>query len=301
MGIMANDWDGIEEVVAVNAAGSFAGAADALGVSTSHVSRAVARLENRIQAQIFRRTTRRVGLTDTGGVLVEQFRRIIQERDEAIASVSSEGAPQGELKLTCSIALGERFVVPIVQQYAEKYARLSVSIELTNRVVDLIAEGFDLAIRTGQLNDSSLIGTRIASRGLRVCASPTYLEQRGGPAAIADLALHDCLVGTSPNWHFSVQGREVVHRPKGRWRCNSGEATTSAALSGMGICQLPDFYIHSHVHSGALVPVLEDVRAEDQAIWAVYPQRRHLLPKVKVLVAELRRRLGPALIGASKS
>jgi DNA-binding transcriptional LysR family regulator len=276
-------------------AGSFAGAAKLLNVSTSHISRAVARLENAVGAPVFARSTRRVALTDTGRVLVDHFRRIIQERDDALASVSDGGEPRGEVRMTCSTALGERFVAPIVRGFMRDHPQISISFELTNRVVDLVAEGFDLAIRTGILSDSRLVGTRIGSRRLHTCASPAYLERAGNPATVEDLASHDCLIGTGPVWHFQVGGKDRAYRPKGRWRCNSGEAVVGAALEGMGVCQLPEFYLTRHLDAGRLVPVLKDFRVDDEPIWAVYPQRRHLLPKVRLLVDRLRRDLTPAL------
>jgi len=279
----------------VETAGSFAGGARALGLSTSHVSRAIARLENRIQTQLFFRTTRKVTLTDTGRALVEQFRRIIQERDDAFATIGDGGELQGELRLTCSTALGERFVAPIVRRFAAESPDLRVIIELTNRLVDLVAEGFDLAIRTGHLSDSRLIGTRVASRRLYLCGSPAYLDRRGRPGTIADLSRHECLIGTAGTWHFRADGIDHVFRPKGRWRCNSGAAVVDAALADMGLCQLPEFYVLPHIETGELETVLDDVRANDQPIWAVYPQRRHLLPKVRKLVERLRQELGPAL------
>ena len=288
-------WDGIEEFVAVETAGSFAGGAHALGVSTSHVSRAIARLERRIQAQLFFRTTRKVTLTDAGRALVEQFRRIIEERDEALASIGDGGEPQGELRLTCSTALGERFVAPIVRRFAAESPELRVTIELTNRLVDLVSEGYDLAIRTGHLTDSRLIGTRIASRRLYLCGSPAYLDRHGRPQTIAELAHHQCLVGTASNWHFRVNGSDHIFRPKGRWRCNSGATVLDAALADMGLCQLPEFYVLQHIGSRELETVLDDLRADDEPIWAVYPQRRYLLSKVRNLVERLRAELGPAL------
>jgi len=279
----------------VETAGSFAGGAHALGVSTSHVSRAIARLENRIQAQLFFRTTRKVTLTDTGRVLVEQFRRIIQERDDALAAISNMGEPQGELRLTCSTALGERFVAPIVRRFAAENPDLRVAIELTNRLVDLVGEGYDLAVRTGHLTDSRLIGTRIASRRLYLCGAPAYLDTHGRPRTVADLAAHQCLIGTASTWHFRVDGRDHIFRPKGRWHCNSGATIVDAALANMGLCQLPEFYVLPHIAKGELETVLDDVRANDEPIWAVYPQRRHLLPKVRKLVERMRAELGPAL------
>lgn len=294
-------WDGIEEAVAVDAAGSFAGAAAALGVSTSHVSRAVARLETVVQAPLFIRTTRRLSLTDTGRELIVRFRRIIEERDAAIAEVSAGGEPRGEVRITCSTALGERFVAPIARRFAFAHEGLSVSVELSNHVVDLIGEGYDLAVRTGHLSDSRLISTRIASRRLHACAAPAYLAARGLPETVADLSRHECLAGTAATWHFRIDGEDVQHRPKGRWRCNSGTAVLDATLAGLGICQLPDFYVNPHLRAGTLVPVLETARPEDEPIWAVYPQRRHLLPKVRGLVDRLRQELPPALAATAVS
>jgi len=276
-------------------AGNFIGAAQALGVSASHVSRAVARLESRIQGAVFFRTTRSVTLTDTGRVLLEHCQRIIQERDEAFALVSGQGEPQGDLRLTCSTSLGERFVAPIVRRFAEDYPRLNVAIELTNRVIDLVAEGYDLAIRTGHLSDSRLVGARIATRQHFLCASSAYLEQSGRPACIDDLARHNCLIGTSATWHFQVEGRDQAFRPKGRWRCNNGFVVAEAALAGLGLCQLPEFYVLPHIKAGRLEALLPEIQVTDEPIWAVYPQRRHLLPKVRNLVDRLRAELGPAL------
>lgn len=292
---MMSRWDGIEEFVAVASAGSFAGAAKALGVSTSHVSRAIVRLENRIQGPVFFRTTRSVRLTDTGRVLLEQCQRIIQERDEAFAMVSGAGEPQGELRLTCSTSLGERSVVPIVRKFAQDHPRLNVTIELTNRIVDLVAEGFDLAVRTGQLADSRLVGTRIATRQHFLCAAPSYLDQHGRPTSIDDLSSYDCLIGTSSTWHFQIDGRDQVFRPKGRWRCNNGFALVDAALASMGLCHLPELYVLHHIEAGRLEALLPEIQVTNEPIWAVYPQRRHLLPKVRDLVDRFRLELGPAM------
>jgi DNA-binding transcriptional LysR family regulator len=294
---MANAWHGIDEFVAVASLGSFSAAATRLGCSVTHCSRAVAGLEARVQAQLLHRTTRRVALTDTGRTFLAHCERMILERDEAIALVSDRGEPQGELRVTCSTAMGERFVAPILARYLARHPGLSVTLELTNRVVDLVAEGFDLAIRTGQLADSRLIGTRIASRSLYTCAAPAYLARMGRPAGVADLPGHDCLIGTASTWHFRVNGEEAIYRPRGRWRVNSGAAVVDAALSGMGLCQLPEFYVLPHLASGALELVLADIRPDDQPIWAIYPQRRHLSPKIARLVGALRSAL-PVALGA---
>lgn len=290
-------WDGIDEFIAVASAGSFTRGARAIGMSPTHVSRAIARLEQRVQAQLFHRTTRTVRLTDTGRVFFDRCRRIAQERDEAIALVGEQGEPQGELRVTCSTAMGERFVAPIIRRFAMEHPRLNVTIGLTNRVIDLVGEGYDLAIRSGSVTDPRLIATPVATRTLLCCAAPAYLARRGAPDSVEALAGHDCIIGTGATWHFSVEGQPVIYRPEGRYRCNSGYAVIDACIAGMGLCQLPEFYVLPHVERGAVVPVLEAFVAADEPIFAVYPQRRHLLPKVQAAVERLRRELAAEMGG----
>ncbi|PEQ14606.1 LysR family transcriptional regulator [Novosphingobium sp. PC22D] len=291
-------WEGLEEAVAIADAGSFVGAAALLDVSTSHVSRVVARLEDRVGVALFNRTTRRVSPTDAGRNFIEHARRLIQERDELLALTRGDDEPQGELRLTCSIVMGERFIAPIVGDYADRHPRLSVSIDLTNRVTDILAEGYDLAIRTGEGDDRRLVSREIARRRLATVASPAYLERAGAPHSVDDLARHECLVGTAGNWHFLEGGRPRVITPRGRWRCNSGAAVVGFALAGRGICQLPEFYVRRPIAEGLLLPVLEHCLAEPEKVWLVSPQRRHLLPKVRRLIREFEERLQPALDAA---
>lgn len=289
-------WEGIDEFVAVATANSFAGGAAALGMSTTHMSRTIRKLEARVQAQLIHRTTRTVRLTDTGRIFLERCQQIILERDEAIAFINERGEPQGELRMACLAAMGEHFVAPIVQDFVLENPNLSVTLDLTNRIVDLVAEGYDLAIRVGQLQDSSLIGTRIASRTLYTCASPAYLDRNGRPEQISDLRDHECLIGTSSIWLFRRgDSAEEIYRPHGRLRCNSGGSIALAAEKGMGICQLPDFYVQPLIARGTLEAILTDYTIADEPIWAVYPQRRHLLPKVSVLVEKLRAKLPVAM------
>lgn len=291
-----SSWDGFDEFLAVATAGSFTGAARLIGMSPTHVSRAVMALEKRVQAQLFHRTTRTVRLTDTGRVFLERCERIAQERDEAVALIGERGEPAGELKVTCSITLGERFVAPIIRRFAMRHPQLSVTIDLTNRLVDLVAEGYDLAVRTGKPSDGRLIATPVASRSLYTCAAPDYLSRRGMPATVEELGDHECIIGTIPLWQFAVAGRHVLHKPQGRFRCNNGQAVIDACVSGLGICQLPDFYVLPFLRHGMVKPVLQAYSPPDETVWAVYPQRRHLLPKVKAAVACLEHELAPALL-----
>ena len=294
---MAGNWEGIEEAVAVANAGSFAGAAAILKVSTSHVSKVIARLEHRLAAQLFNRTTRRVELTDTGRTFIDQSRRLIEERDELLMMLHGAAQPQGALRVTCSIALGERFVAAIVRRFSLAHPQLQVTVDLTNRLVDIVAEGYDLAIRTGKVADHRLVGRQIGIRRIETCASPHYLSVAGSPHALADLDAHACLVGSTPTWRFGQGDGATSFTPKARWRCNSGSVIVEAALAGMGICQVPLFYVQDHLAAGRLTRVLPALAPPPEPIWAVYPGRRHLGPKVSGLVDLLERQLQPLLDG----
>ncbi|HWU01280.1 MAG TPA: LysR family transcriptional regulator [Novosphingobium sp.] len=296
-------WDGIDEFVAVATTGSFAGAATAMDLSRTHMSRTIAALEDRLQVRLFNRTTRKVKLTAAGEVFYEQCQRLVMDRDEAIGIVSERGDPQGEFSITCSTALGERFIAPLARVFSRRFPKVRLHLDLSNRVMDLVAEGYDLAIRTGHLPTSSLIATRIAERRLHTCAAPEYLARAGTPDTLEALDRHDCLVGTSTLWHFThgpreapgEPPREVLYKPTSRWRCNNGQVVLEAALDGMGLCQLPDFYVNEALRSGRLVAVLEAQASPVEPIWAVYPSRRHLSPKVAQFVRLLKAEL-PALL-----
>lgn len=288
-------WDGIDEFIAVATTNSFTQAAKVIGMSPTHVSRSIIALEQRVQARLFHRTTRTVRLTDTGQVFFERCERMAQERDEAMALINEQGEPQGELRVTCSTTMGERFVAPIIRRFGMHHPKLNVTIDLSNRLVDLVAEGYDLAVRTGDISDPRLIATQVASRTLHTCAAPSYLADNGPPSKVTDLESHECITGSSTIWHFLVDGDEQLHRPKGRFRCNSGQAVVEACVSGLGICQLPDFYILPYLKHGMLEGVLEEFRPPNEPIWAVYPRRRHLLPKVQSVVECLRLELEAAM------
>jgi len=281
-------WDGIDEFVAVARTGSFIAGAAALGVSRTHMSRAIARLEDRLGARLLHRTTRAVVLSPTGRTFLDHCVRLVRERDEAVALVRDQGEPRGDLRITCCLALGEHFIAPIARRFALQHRQLTVYLDVTDRVVDLVAEGYDLGIRTGQLPSSNLIAAKIASRRSRTCAAPAYLARRGSPGEIADLDGHDCLIGTTPQWHFSDKGEQILYRPRPVWSCNNGPAVLAAALDGMGICQLANFYLDDAVQSGKLVPILEEFAPPEEPIWAVYPDKRHLSPKVQRLLSVLR-------------
>ncbi|ALG72717.1 LysR family transcriptional regulator [Azospirillum thiophilum] len=285
-------WDGIDEFVAVAEAGSFSRAAERLRVSSSHVSRCVARLEDRLQAPLFYRTTRKVSLTESGRTFLARCQRLAEQRDDAFLAVGAlqggDSEVKGLLRMTCATAYGEQFVMPLINSLMERNPQLSIEVELTNRRLDLVQEGYDLAIRLGRLSESSLVATRIAPRVMHLCAAPTYLERHGAPGNLADLGTHQCLIGTADHWLFDDSGQDWLFRPRGRWRCNSGFSVLDAALRGFGLCQLPDYYVRGPVAEGRLVSLLDRHRPPNTAVWAVYPQKRHAPPKVHAAIRHLK-------------
>jgi DNA-binding transcriptional LysR family regulator len=286
---MTSRWEGLDEFVAVAECASFQRAAERLRLSSSQVSRQVARLEERLQARLFYRTTRRVSLTEAGHTFLARCQRLIEERDEAFLAVGDlHATPTGLLRMTCAVAYGERFIVPLVNDFMVRHPQLRVDIELSNRTLDLVQEGYDLAIRLGRLSDSRLVATRIAPRAMYLCGAPAYLERYGRPHSLSELSRHNCLIGTSDTWLFQQEGREYLFKPSGNWRCNSGEAVLNAALRGFGLCQLPDYYVREALQQGSLVSLLPANQPPNTAVWAVYPQRRFPLPKVRLLIDALK-------------
>lgn len=284
-----NRWEGLDEFVAVAECGQFTAAAERLGLSSSQVSRQIARLEERLHTRLFYRTTRKVALTEAGQTFLQHCQRLQDAREEALNAIGDLGGePKGLLRMTCAVAYGERFIVPLVTTFAARHPRLSVDIELSNRTLDLVQDGFDIAIRLGRLQDSRMLATRLAPRRMYLCASADYLQRYGRPHSLSELARHNCLIGSSDVWTFQLEGREASQRVNGNWRCNSGQAVLDAALAGLGLCQLPDYYVLEHLRSGALVSLLDNHQPPNTAVWALYPQQRHLSPKVRQLIDALR-------------
>lgn len=278
-------WEGLDALVAVAETGSFTRAAQRLGVSTSQVSREITRLEERLGTQLVSRNTRRVALTENGRLFEQRCRQLIDDRDAALdAIVSGKDGIKGHIHLTCSIAYGEQTIVPLIGRFLAEHPGISVKIELTNRVLDIIADGIDLGVRTGEIADTRLGRMQIGSRSLHLCAAPSYVERYGTPATASELDTHTCLVGSAQQWHFKSDGHEVQITPQGRFRCNSGFAILGAALQGLGICQLPDFYVQKHLNDGTLVELLPDERPADEAIWVVFQKRPRQQAKISALI-----------------
>jgi DNA-binding transcriptional LysR family regulator len=287
-----NRWEGIDEFVAVAEYGQFTAAAERLGLSSSQVSRQIARLEERLQSRLFQRSTRRVVLTEAGQIFLQHAQRLQDAHGEASRAIGDlAGEPKGLLRMTCAVAYGERFIVPLANEFMARHPQLRLEIELTNRTLDLIHEGLDLAIRLGRPPDARLVATHLAPRTMYLCAAPDYLARYGRPHSLSELEQHNCLIGSSDHWSFADLDRsnhEIKLRITGNWRCNSGHAVLDAALRGFGLCQLPDYYVQPHIQQGSLIPLLSAHQPPNTAVWALYPQQRYLSPKIRQLVEHLK-------------
>jgi len=285
-------WEGISEFVYVAENESFTLASRKMAISTAQVSRQISALEKRLNIKLFYRTTRKVSLTEEGRIFYQHCRSVLDGLDAAERAITNlQSKPQGKIKLTAPVTYGEKQILPLVNDFLNLYNDVEVSAYLSNQRVDLVEEGYDLAIRLGNLSDSSMMAKKLGERANFLCASPLYLHKHGIPHSISELNKHSCLLGTNDYWHFRESDKEKSIRITGRLRYNSGYSLTDAALKGLGIVQLPDYYVQQHLQSGELVTLLDNYRAPDEGIWAVYPHNRHLSPKIRLLVDYLVERL----------
>lgn len=277
--------EAIETFVAVVDHSSFSKAAEHLKVSKSHVSRQIAILENHLDALLLNRTTRQVTLTDVGQSFYPTCRDLLTSLHEAEqAIIEQQHEARGLLKVSAAGQFGEDYIAPAAIKFMARYPQVQVDLDFSNRLVDMVAEGYDIAIRSGALKDSSLIARRIAARKLFICASPDYFAGNRVPTDPHALRNHNCLVGTLDTWRFREDGRHMDLRMTGNWRSNNGRALVHAALAGMGLVQLPSFYLQPFIDDGRLVKVLEDYYPTDTGTWAVYPSNRHMSQKVRLFI-----------------
>ncbi|OLF36055.1 LysR family transcriptional regulator [Psychrobacter sp. C 20.9] len=285
-------WEGISEFVCVAEYGSFTRAAKVLGISTAQVSRQISALEERLNIKLLYRTTRKVSLTEEGRVFYQHCRSVLDGLNAAEQAVSNlQSKPQGRIKLTAPVTYGEQQLLPLINDFMMQYREIEVTAFLSNQQIDLVEGGYDLAIRIGKLRDSTMMAKKLSLRTNFVCATPAYLNQYGVPRTLDDLSQHNCLLGTRDYWHFVEDGTEKNLRVSGTIQCNSGYSLVDAALKGLGIVQLPDYYVQKHLASGALVSLLDDYREPKESIWALYPHNRQLSPKIRLLVDYLAERL----------
>lgn len=279
------NWEGITEFVAVAETESFTASAEQLKISTAQVSRQISALESRLSTKLFYRTTRKVSITEAGSLFYQHCRQLLDGLEEAERALTQlQSTPRGKLRLTAPTTFGESRIAPLINDFALLYPDLEIECVFTNQKIDLVDSGFDLAIRLGKLDSSSMMAKRLAVRKLYVCASPTYLSNYGEPHALAELEQHNCLRGTLQYWRFEENGQERNIKIHGRLSFNSGTALVDAALKDLGLVQLPDYYVQEHIKTRRLIPVLQNNQPNDEGIWALYPNNRFVSPKVRMLI-----------------
>jgi DNA-binding transcriptional LysR family regulator len=285
---------------------SFVAAGRLLGVSASAVGKSIARLEERLGTRLFHRSTRSITLTAEGTLFLERSRRILAEIEAAEAELShSSGAPRGRLRVSLPLVSG--LVLPVLADFMRVYPDIQLDLDFSDRLVDVIEEGFDAVVRTGELNDSRLIARRLGSFQQRLVGSPDYFAQRGIPQRPADLARHTCLhyrfstSGKLEIWPLrSVKGEPELHLPTSMI-CNNIETRMCFAIRGLGIACLPDFSIREALASGTLCSVLDDYIDFDGIFRVMWPSGPHMSPKLRVFIDFLSERVFPRTRGAANA
>ncbi|MHB1218969.1 MAG: LysR family transcriptional regulator [Alphaproteobacteria bacterium] len=278
---------------------SFTAAAAELGMSKSAVSKQISRLEDRLGARLLNRTTRRLSLTETGAAFYDRCARVVAEAQEAELAVTNlQSEPRGTLRVNAPMSFGHLHIAPAIPDFLTRYPEVRVDMTMNDRFVDLIDEGFDVAIRIARLTDSSLIARRLAPDRRVLCGAPAYFAKRGEPRTPDDLAAHNCLsyayVSDTDQWQFiDGEGTRAVS-VRGNLRANNGDAIRQALLAGLGVAVLPAFIVGPDVQAGRLREVLSDYLPNRASVYAVYPHSRHLSAKVRVFVDFLADRFGPS-------
>ncbi|MBS7541921.1 LysR family transcriptional regulator [Ancylobacter oerskovii] len=277
-------------LVAVLDLGSFAAAARRLGTSSGQASKLVSRLEADLGVQLIRRSTRALAPTEAGAAYYQRIKALLEEFEALDAAVRNASAtPAGTLRLTAPMSFGSIQLTPALLDFARAYPQIRLDVGFTDRVVDLVEEGYDAAVRIGTPGDSSLVARKLCDARVVLVAAAAYLAARGEPGRPQDLTGHECLVDTNfrdpLNWRFRSPAGEVVDVPiSGRLRFSSGEACLAAAAAGLGIANVPSFIAGASLRAGHVRRLLPECEAPPHGLFAVYPPGRHLAAKVRVLV-----------------
>ncbi|MCZ8253013.1 MAG: LysR family transcriptional regulator [Hylemonella sp.] len=292
----------MESFVSVATRGSLTAAAHAEGVAPAIMGRRLDALEERLGVKLLVRTTRRISLTHEGSAFLEDCQRLLTDVANAEASVSAGGVKaSGHLRITAPAGFGRRHVAPLVPRFRELHADVTISLNLSDRVVDIAGEGYDCAVRVGDMPDSSLVSVRMADNRRLCVATPEYLKRHGRPETPQDLARFDCLVLSSDasqtrGWAFNVPkdgATEVIHyRPNGPMDCSDGQVLHNWCLAGYGIAWRSTWEVEEEIAEGRLVAVLEEFAAPPNGIYAVFPQRKHLPLRVRLWVDFLKHHYG---------
>ncbi len=301
----------IESFVSVATRGSLTAAAKAEGVAPAIMGRRLDALEERLGVKLLMRTTRRISLTHEGSAFMEDCQRLLADFANAEASVSAGGVKaSGHLRITAPAGFGRRHVAPLVPRFREQHADVTISLNLSDRVVDLAGEGFDCAVRVGDMPDSSLVSVRLADNRRLCVATPKYLKQHGAPLHPNELLKFDCLTLSSDasqtrGWAFTVKkgdSTEVIHlKPGGPLDCSDGQVLHAWCLAGYGLAWRSIWEVETEISAGTLVPVLEEFAAPPNGIYAVFPQRKHLPLRVRLWIDFLKHHYGQTGFWQSRS
>ena len=280
----------IETFVAVATKGSLTAAAQAEGVAPAIIGRRMDALEARLGVKLLLRTTRRISLTHEGSAFLEDCQRLIADFNNAEASVSAGGVKaSGHLRVTAPAGFGRRHVAPLVPGFLDQHPDVSLSLNLSDRVVDLVNEGFDCAVRVGDLPDSSLVSVRLADNRRLCVATPAYLQRAGTPRHPSELTRHACLTLSSDasqtrGWAFVVEGTATYLRPGARLDCSDGQVLHEWCLQGLGLAWRSTWEVEHEIAAGRLVSVLDEFAAPPNGIYAVFAQRKHLPLRLRLWI-----------------
>jgi DNA-binding transcriptional LysR family regulator len=291
---------GLELFNKVAILGSLSAAARDMGVSQTMVTKHLNALEQHLGVKLFHRTTRRLSITEVGRAYLEATARILADLDAADGAAAADSfKPRGVLRVNAPVSFGSRQIAPLLSEFTHRFPKVTIDLGLNDRLVDLADEGWDLALRIGNLGDSSLVARRIAACRTVVCASPAYLQAHGTPRTLADLGSHNCLGYTlsrttgHDRWMFGLRG-DVAVQVKGNLRCNNGDALRAAAVAGQGLSYQPTFMVMDDLRSGTLVAVeLDQPPVEFGGIYAVFLPNQHPPAKVRAFVDFLVARCTP--------
>ncbi|WP_299493819.1 LysR family transcriptional regulator [uncultured Shewanella sp.] len=278
-------FDGIIEFVAVAEAHGFSAAAKQLGCSTSHVSRQVARLEDRLECALFARSTRLVTLTENGTAYYQQAKNLVIGLQQANEQVNLKQVHlSGVLRVSAAGGFAEHYLAPALMEFVSKYPELSIDLDLNSRKVNLLEDGIDFAIRYGELTDSSLIARKLVKRPMMAVASKAYLNEKGEPKHPNHLKHHTCIISNKDTWEFNINGNKEAIKIKGQWRSNNANVVLDACKKGLGIAYMPKSTFKAALENHELVPILAPFWGQGTSSWIVYQNKRFMPLRVRLAI-----------------
>lgn len=280
-----DSFEGIIEFVAVAESQGFSAAAKQLGVSTSHVSRQVSRLEARLGSALLARTTRLVSLTESGQLYYQQSKELLNGLQQANEQVSNQQLQlSGTLRVSAAGTFSEQFIAPVLMEFAKQHPELSIDMDFNSRMVNFVEDGIDFSIRYGQLQDSGLVARKLLDRSMMAAASPQYLQEYGTPLHPKDLKHHSCLISNNDHWRFNENNKELNLKIHGRWRSNNAHAVMKACEQHLGIAYMPKSSFSQSIEQNILTPVLENYWSAGASSWIVYQNRRFLPLRARLAI-----------------